>query len=50
MPELDGKHVVFGEVLKGFATVDKMEKVGTENSQPKKTVTIVRSGELAGNE
>ena len=49
-PWLDGKHVVFGEVLKGFDVVDKMEQVGTPQGKPKKSVTIVNSGELAGNE
>ncbi|GMF09187.1 unnamed protein product [Phytophthora lilii] len=29
-PHLNGKHVVFGEVVEGFEVVDKMEKAGVE--------------------
>ncbi|KAG2840086.1 hypothetical protein PC129_g7383 [Phytophthora cactorum] len=29
-PHLDGKHVVFGEVVEGFEVVDKMEQAGVE--------------------
>merc|ERR1712070_911776 len=49
-PWLDGKHVVFGQVLKGHDMVDRMEKVGSDSGQPQKTVTIVNSGELSGDE
>ena len=47
-PHLDGKHVVFGEVLEGMDIVTQIEtipkKKGTD--QPEKTVKIAKSGEL----
>lgn len=43
---LDGKHVVFGMVLDGFALVDDIEAVGTNEGTPEAAVTIERSGEL----
>ena len=45
---LDGKHVVFGEVLEGYEIVDKIQKiaVASGNSKPNKAVTIIKSGEL----
>merc|ERR1712232_912579 len=43
---LDGKHVVFGEVLEGMDIVKKIESVGSQSGKPSKTVTIVDSGEL----
>ena len=46
-PWLDGKHVVFGEVLEGYDIVQKIEAVGSQSGTPSKTVTIVDSGELA---
>jgi len=44
---LDGKHVVFGEVLEGYEIVEKIENVpkGAQD-KPKQTVKIVKSGEL----
>jgi len=44
---LDGKHVVFGEVLEGYDVVAKVEttKVGG-GSKPDKVVKIAKSGEL----
>ncbi|KAF7289759.1 Peptidyl-prolyl cis-trans isomerase [Mycena indigotica] len=41
---LDGKHVVFGEVVTGTDVVKKVEAVGTSSGAPTKTVTIVASG------
>jgi peptidylprolyl isomerase len=41
---LDGKHVVFGEVVEGFDVVKKVEKLGTQNGKTTKTVTIAKSG------
>jgi len=44
---LDGKHVVFGEVLEGYEVVEKIE--GSETAagdKPAKTVKIAKSGEL----
>ncbi|EWC43628.1 peptidyl-prolyl cis-trans isomerase [Drechslerella stenobrocha 248] len=41
---LDGKHVVFGEVVDGFEIVKKIESYGSGNGKPKKTITITASG------
>jgi len=43
---LDGKHVVFGEVLEGMDVVSKIESYGTQGGKPSKEVKIVDSGEL----
>ncbi len=44
---LDGRHVVFGEVLEGFDIVDKIENVPKgSGDKPAKAVKIVKSGEL----
>ncbi|KAB5531289.1 cyclophilin-like domain-containing protein [Coniochaeta sp. 2T2.1] len=44
---LDGRHVVFGEVLEGFDIVEKIEQVQTApGDKPVKTVKIAKSGEL----
>lgn len=43
---LDGKHVVFGQVVSGLNVVREMEKVGSANGKPSKRVTIVDCGEL----
>ena len=43
---LDGRHVVFGEVLEGKDVVDKLEKVGSGSGKPSAEVRIVDSGEL----
>ena len=43
---LDGRHVVFGEVLEGKEIVDQMEKVGSGSGRTSKTVKIVDSGEI----
>jgi cyclophilin family peptidyl-prolyl cis-trans isomerase len=46
-PHLDGKHVVFGEVLEGYEEVVKeMEAVGSSSGTPSKSVTILDCGEL----
>ncbi|KAG6810778.1 heme binding, partial [Arthromyces matolae] len=41
---LDGKHVVFGEVVEGMDVVKDMEAVGTQGGRPTSTVTITSSG------
>ncbi|KAJ7690993.1 cyclophilin A [Mycena rosella] len=41
---LDGKHVVFGEVVSGQDTIKKVEGLGSDSGTPSKTVTIVASG------
>lgn len=44
---LDGKHVVFGEVLEGYDVVDKIQNVPKlPGDKPQQTVKIVKSGEL----
>jgi peptidyl-prolyl cis-trans isomerase B (cyclophilin B) len=44
---LDGRHVVFGEVLEGYDVVEKIENVKKgEADRPAEPVKIVKSGEL----
>jgi len=43
---LDGRHVVFGKVIKGKDIVDKIEGFGTSSGKTTKTITIVDSGEI----
>lgn len=44
---LDGKHVVFGEVLEGYEVVEKIENAKTSGGdKPVKAVKIAKSGEL----
>ena len=43
---LDGKHVVFGEVLEGFDVAKKIEALGTQSGRPSKRIVVVDSGEL----
>ncbi|EIT74307.1 peptidyl-prolyl cis-trans isomerase D [Aspergillus flavus] len=47
-PHLDGKHVVFGEVINGKSVVRKVENMNTQADKPVKDVTIVECGELTG--
>ncbi|KAK2987125.1 hypothetical protein RJ640_019685 [Escallonia rubra] len=42
---LDGKHVVFGKVVKGMDVVKKIELVGTDDGKPSGLVKIVNCGE-----
>eukprot|EP00930_Biecheleria_cincta_P097037 TRINITY_DN88782_c0_g1_i1.p1 TRINITY_DN88782_c0_g1~~TRINITY_DN88782_c0_g1_i1.p1 ORF type:complete len:290 (+),score=56.71 TRINITY_DN88782_c0_g1_i1:36-872(+) len=44
---LDGKHVVFGEVLEGMNVVRKMEAVGSQSGATRASVIIADCGELA---
>ena len=46
-PWLDGKHVVFGQVIEGMEVVRKIEAVGTGSGKPSKEVVVVDSGELS---
>ena len=44
---LDGKHVVFGELLEGWEIVDKIQNVKKgRGDKPAEDVKIVKSGEL----
>jgi len=45
-PHLDGKHVVFGRVVKGMQTLDVIAEQGTAKGRTKATVTIVDCGIL----
>ncbi|KAL3477816.1 peptidyl-prolyl cis-trans isomerase D [Aspergillus californicus] len=49
-PHLDGKHVVFGEVINGKSIVRKIENLSTQADKPSSDVTIVDCGELSGEE
>ncbi|RWW04802.1 hypothetical protein GW17_00031953 [Ensete ventricosum] len=46
LTRLDGKHVVFGEVLSGMDVVYKIEAVGQASGVPRSKVVIAESGEL----
>lgn len=43
---LDGKHVVFGQVIKGMEVVQKMEAIGAQSGTPREKVTIHDCGEF----
>jgi len=44
---LDGKHVVFGQVVEGLEVVRDIEKVGSGSGRTSKPVVIADSGQLA---
>lgn len=45
-PWLNGKHTVFGKVLKGFEVLKKMESVGTSSGKTRQSVVIHDCGEI----
>jgi peptidylprolyl isomerase len=45
-PWLNGKHVVFGKVLKGMELVKKIEEKGSQSGTPSVLVKITKSGEF----
>ncbi|GAX82144.1 hypothetical protein CEUSTIGMA_g9572.t1 [Chlamydomonas eustigma] len=45
-PWLDGKHVVFGRVVEGMATVKRMEVVGSRAGKTSRKVVIADCGQL----
>lgn len=47
-PWLDGKHVVFGEVVEGQELVDRIEALGSQSGAPKAKVEIAASGVVDG--
>jgi len=46
-PHLDGKHVVFGEVLSGMDTIKVVESKGSRSGKPEVDIVIQDCGELA---
>lgn len=44
--QLDGKHVVFGEVVEGMDVVKTIESYGSQSGKPTKEVSIVSCGQL----
>ena len=47
-PHLDGKHVVFGEVLSGKSIIRQIENEKTQSDKPVRECLITDSGELTG--
>ncbi|KAK5661695.1 hypothetical protein OQA88_9795 [Cercophora sp. LCS_1] len=47
-PHLDGKHVVFGEVIGGKSIVRQIENLSTQADKPVKDAVIADCGELSG--
>ena len=43
---LDRKHVVFGNVISGYAVVEKIERLGTKSGKPTEKICIAGCGEL----
>ena len=43
---LDGKHVVFGNVVEGMDVVKKLETMGSQSGKTSKKIVVAKSGEL----
>ena len=43
---LDGKHVVFGKVVKGMGVVKEIEACGSQGGETSKKIVIAECGEL----
>ena len=50
LPHLDGRHVVFGQVVAGWDTLDRIELAATLGGKPARSVVVVSSGELSPTE
>ncbi|XP_059665771.1 peptidyl-prolyl cis-trans isomerase CYP19-3 [Cornus florida] len=48
-PWLDGKHVVFGQVVDGLTVVKEMEKMGSDSGLPLSPVVIEDCGQIKDN-
>lgn len=44
---LDGKHVVFGQVIEGMDVVKRIEDFGTQSGKTTKKITIANCGQLS---
>ncbi|KAK3200456.1 hypothetical protein Dsin_023871 [Dipteronia sinensis] len=44
---LDGKHVVFGQVVEGFEVMKAVEKVGSRSGMTSKSIIIAACGQLS---
>ena len=45
-PHLNGRHVVFGQVLTGYEVVKSMEEMGSPEGKPRKPIVITDCGQL----
>lgn len=49
MPHLDGKHVVFGQVVDGMDVLDALEAAGSNSGKTSQSCIIADCGELSAN-
>lgn len=45
-PHLDGKHVVFGQVVEGMELVKRLDNLGTSSGKPRSPIEIIDCGEI----